>query len=332
MIRSNLIAWLWLAIGMSACSGPGDEYRFRYANSQPPEHARSGSMVFFKRELEKRSKGRIKVENYFSGVLGNERQLMDMVATGVLEGTRGGFYTDANPKYSLFELPFLTADWDELLRLIYSDFTARINRGARARGFHIPACGVSQGFRNHTTNVRPIRAPDDLAGLKMRAPPQEVYVMTSLALGANPQVIPFVETYQAIRTGVIDGQGNALSNIWDTKIHEVQRYLSITNFGSGPDPFMVNLSWHQSLPMELRIVFDETAEEAIRYSDRLNRESEAEYLAKLAAKLEVNSVRGEDLEPFREKTRVVYEHFVKKGYFTWEEIEEARRIARGESL
>ena len=326
-----LIAFLLLALGLSACSVPDAAYRFRYANSQPPQHARSVSMAFFEEELESRTNGRIEVENYFSGSLGTERQLMDLVATGVLHGTRGGFYADANPKYSLFELPFLVADWDQLLRLIYSDFTARINRGARANGFHVPACGVSQGFRNHTTSVRPLRTPDDLVGLKMRVPPQEVNVMTSRAMGANPQVIPFVEVYQAIKTGVIDGQGNALSNIWDMKFHEVQRYLSITNFSAGPDPFMVNLKWYEALPGDLQTIFDQVADEAIHYSDRMNRKSEAEYLAKLATKMEVNYVRGEELEPFRDKAGVVYEHFVEKGYFTWEEIEEAQRVARGEA-
>ena len=154
--------------------------------------------------------------------------------------------------------------------------------------------------------------------------------MTSRAMGANPQVIPFVEVYQAIKTGVIDGQGNALSNIWDMKFHEVQRYLSVTNFSAGPDPFMVNLAWYEALPEDLQEVFDEVSDEAIRYSDQMNRESEGEYLTKLAGKMEVNYVRGEELEPFREKVRVVYEHFVEKGYFSWEEIEEARRVAGGE--
>ena len=101
------IAFVLLAVGLSACSGSEAEYRFRYANSQPPRHARSVSMVFFEEELERGTNGRIEVETYFSGTLGTERQLMDLVATGVLDGTRGGFYADANPKYSLFELPFL---------------------------------------------------------------------------------------------------------------------------------------------------------------------------------------------------------------------------------
>ncbi len=254
-----------------------------------------------------------------------------MVATGILQGTRGGLFPDANPKYNLFLLPFLVEDWDQALRLIYSDFTARINREARANGFHIPACGISQGFRAHTTSVRPIRSPSDFVGLKLRIPPLEVYIVTAQAFGANPQEIPFIEVYQAIKTGVIDGQDNALSNIWDTKIYEVQKYMSVTNYSTGPDPLIVNLDWYEALPEELQVLFDQVAVEAIRYSDRLNRESEADYIKRLSDKLEVNYVTVEALQQFREKTQAVYEHFVKKGYFTWEEIEEARRVARGEA-
>ena len=68
--------------------------------------------------------------------------------------------------------------------------------------------------------------------------------------------------------------------------------------------------------------------EAIRYSDRMNRESEADYIRRLSEKLETNYVTGKDLEAFERRAQRVYEHFVAKGTFTWEEINEARRVAR----
>ena len=331
-MRRYLLAVILIEVfGFSSCTRSSGEYLFRYANSQPPQHARSLSMVFFEEQLESKTDGQIQVENYFSGTLGSERAVMDMVATGVLEGTRGGHYADANPKYSLFELPFLVDNWEQLLRLMYSDFTARIGRDAKNQGFHIPACGVSQGFRNHTNSVRPLRTPRDFWGLKMRVAPQAVYLMTSQILGANPQVIPFVEVYQAIMTGVIEGQDNALSNIWDTQIHEVQNYLSITNYSTGPDPFMINLAWYEALPSDLQSIFDEVAVEMVRYSDQLNRQSESQYLRKLATKLKVNYVQGGELQLFRKKAEIVYEYFVRKNDFTREEIEEAKRVARGNS-
>ncbi len=284
-------------------------------------------MRFFDDELERRTSGRIQVENYFSGVLGNDREVMDLVALGVVEGTRGGFFADANPKYNLFLLPFLVADWDQALRLINSPLTERTNRGARANGFHIPACGISQGFRSHTNSVRPIHTAEDLAGLKMRVPPQEVYVVTARAFGVNLQEIPYVEVYQAAKTGVIDGQDNPPANIWEERFYEVQKYLTITNYSTGPDPFMVNLNWYEELPESLRGKFDETAREAMIYSDRLNREKEQEYIERLSGELETNYVTEANLKRFRELALPVYQYFVDKGHLTWEEINEARRIA-----
>lgn len=306
------------------------EYVFKYGNSQPEHAPRSQSMIFFKEELEKRTNGRIKVENYFGAVLGNEREMMDFVATGALQGTRGGLFVDANPKYTVFMLPFMVENWDQALRLINSDFTKKINEGARANGFHIPATGISQGFRAHTNSVRPLKSPGDLQGLKMRVPQQAVYVQTARAFGASPQAMPYSEVYQALKTGVLDGQDNAPSNTWDYKIYEVQKYLTLTYYATGPDPFIVNLDWYESLPDDLKKIFDKVAVEAIAYSDKLNRESEKGYIKQLSEVLETNVVEGEKLKAFQELAKPVYQYFVDKGDFTWDEIKEAQAIARGE--
>jgi len=314
----------------ASCTKPTQTYVFRYANSQPAQHPRSISMAHFKEIVEERTNGRITVDNHFGGTLGRERELMDLVAVNVLQGTRGGYFFDLSPKYTLFLLPFLVEGWDEALRLVNSDFTARLNTEARKNGYHVPACGISQGFRAHTTSVRPIRTPEDFRGLKLRVPPQEPNIILTSVLGANPQEIPFTEVYQACKTGVIDGQDNAPSNLWDLRIHEVQQYLSVSNYMTGPDPFIVNLAWYASLPEDLQEQFDGAAREAIAFSDRMNRDSEQEYIEKLSTVLETNWIESEALEQFREAAAPVYDILIGKGYFTWEDVEAARRAARGQ--
>lgn len=318
-----------LAVGVG-CSQPDDTIRFRYANAQPAEHPRSLSMVYFEDILEERTAGRIEVENHFGGTLGRERELMDMVALNVLQGTRGGFFFDLSPKYLIYLLPYLVDDWDQALRLMNSDFAAGINAEARRNGYYVPACGISQGFRAHTNSVRPLREPTDFRGLKLRVPAQEPNIVATALLGANPQEIPFTEVYQAARTGVIDGQDNAPSNIWETRVHEVQRYLTISNYMTGPDPFIVNARWYDSLPGDLQKEFDDAARDAIAYSDQMNRESEAVYIEKLSAVLETNWIEGEARERFRKALDPVYDALVAKGYFSWDEVEAARRAAKGE--
>ena len=285
-------------------------------------------MLFFKKQLETKSKDKIKVELFFSGVLGNERELMDLVATGVLQGTRGGFFADANPKFNLITLPFLVDGWDQALRLVNSSFMQKINIGARDNGFHIPATGISQGFRAYTNNKKPIKHPNDLKGMKMRVPMQEVYVQTALAFGSNPQELPFIEVYHALQTGVVDGQDNAPSNIWDFKIYEVSNYLTINNYATGPDPFLVNLKWYESLPNDLQKIFDDVARETIAISDKLNRKQESEFIQKLSQHLEVNYLTDDELDPFRKAVIPVYQYFVDQGSFSFEEIDKAREAAR----
>lgn len=336
-MRPSLLTLLQLAfvqlllLCCLSCSRSSQQHIFTYSQEQPVGSLRAQSMEFFKQELEARTDGRIQVELFFGGVLGTERELMDFAALGAIQGTRGGLFADANPKFNLLTLPFLVADWDEALRLVNSPFMADINQRSRERGWHVPACGISQGFRVHTNSKHPITHPDDLKGLRMRVPPQDVFVRTALAFGANPQEIAAVEVYQALQMGRVDGQDNAASNIWDYKIHEVSKFMTITNYATGPDPFFVNLDWYESLPQDLQTIFDEVAREAISYSDKLNREKEADYIRQLSEALEVNYVRGDGLTPFREAVQPVYESYVERGEFTWEEIEAARKAARGES-
>ena len=317
-----------ILILFGSCKTNQKGYVFKYSNEQPESAIRSQSMVYFKEKLEKETNGKIKVELFFSGILGNERELMDLVATGALQGTRGGFFNDANPKFNLLTLPFLTSGWREALRLVNSSFMEEINNGAKKNGFHIPVTGISQGFRAHTNNKKPIKHPRDFKGLKMRVPMQEVFIQTAKAFGANPQELAAIDIYQALQTGVIDGQDNPPSNIWDFKMYEVSKYLTVTNYATGPDPFIVNLSWYNTLTPDLKIIFDRVAKDAMSKSDQMYRLKETEYLEQLSKYLEINYISGDALIPFRNAVKPVYNYFTSKGVFTLEEIKNAQDIAK----
>ena len=329
--KTKLALWLLVLILTTSCARPDQaEFLFTYAQSQPLSSLRGKSMQFFEEELEKRTNGRIQVDLYCGGVLGTEREQMDFVATGALQGTRGGFFADANPKFKILTMPFLVEDWDQAIRLVNSPFMQKINADASENGWHIPATGISQGFRAHTNNTRPILSPADLRGLKMRVPPQAVFVKTAQAFGANPQEIPSTEIYQALQTGVVDGQDNPPANIWDYKIFEVSKYMTITNYATGPDPLMVSLAWYETLPADLQQAFDEIAREAIAYSDQLNRENETQFVEKLREKLEINVVTGERLVEFQKAVAPVYQYYIDKGEITQTEVDQARAAARGD--
>ena len=137
--------------------------------------------------LEEATNGKIKVELYFSGVMGKEADVLDMVRLGQLQGCRGGLFDKANKKYWIYTLPFLFEDPEKAVKAMRSDFGQEINKGAMANGFYIPACGVAGGMRNITNSKRPIKTPADLVGLKMRTPPLAITLDTFKQLKTNPQ-------------------------------------------------------------------------------------------------------------------------------------------------
>ena len=322
------ILFFLLLLFTSSCEKNRKNYVFKYSNEQPEAAIRSQSMIFFKEKLEEKTSGKIKVDLFFGGILGNERELMDLVSTGALQGTRGGFFNDVNPKYNLLTLPFLVSNWNEATNLVNSPFMEKINNQAKENGFHVPATGISQGFRAHTNNKKPILTPEDFKGLKMRVPMQEVFIETAKAFGANPQELAAIDIYQALQTGVIDGQDNPPANIWDFKMHEVSKYLTVTNYATGPDPFIVNLKWYNTLTPKLKIIFDKIAKEAMTKSDEMNKEKESEYLDMLSKYLQINFITDEQLIPFQNAVKPVYDYFIEKGMFTMDEIQTAQKFAK----
>ena len=319
-----------LLAGPLTAIGGDEAFLFRYANAQNPNDPRSASMDFFKTELERRTGGRIKVENYFGGILGTEREIADAVAIGALQGTRGGMFEDASIKFNIVLLPYLVAGWDEAICLARSSWMMGVAAEGRKKGFHIPAIGISQGFRAHGSKKRAIRTVADFDGLKIRVPnAQEVFHRMENALGANPQGIAQSETYSGLRTGVVDGTTAPPSDLWDRRQYEVLEWVTIDTHATGPDPFMVNLAWYERLPTELREIFDDVSRDALVRSDELYSASEEKIIDNLGDHVEIIYPTPEVRAEMRERTRPVYDFFVNRGDFTWADIDAA--VAASES-
>lgn len=308
----------------------GEPFLFRYANAQNTTDPRSLSMEFFKQELEARSDGRIQVENYFGGILGTEREMADAVAIGALQGTRGGMFEDASIKFNIVLLPYLVESWDQAICLVRSPWMSAVAGEGRAKGFHIPAVGISQGFRAHGSKHRAIRTVEDFRGLKIRVPgSQEVFHRMENALGANPQGIAQAETYSALRTGVVDGTTAPPSDLWDRRQFEVLDWITVDTHATGPDPLMVNLAWYQRLPADLKVIFDEVARETMEYSDALYATAEQEIIATLDETVEIIRPTPVVRAQMKARTEPVYDFFVTRGDYTWDDINAAIAASQG---
>ncbi|MBN1647456.1 MAG: TRAP transporter substrate-binding protein [Spirochaetales bacterium] len=329
-----LLAFVLIATTLSFASGDGEEkgggetYVFKYAHTQSESHPRSKSMVFFKDQLEKATNGRIKVELYFNGVLGKEAEVFDMVKLGTVQGSRGGLFERANKKFLIYTLPFMFENTDQVIKVMNSEMGAEINKGALENGLYIPATGVAGGFRNITNNVRPIKSVADVKGMKMRTPPIDMTLKTFAAIGASPQQVAYTETYMALKNGVVDGQENPFSNTADMKFYEAQKYLSVVNWQIHPDPFYVSPKFYDSLPADLKAVFDAVADATMKYSNEIWLSSEKDYYFVLKDNLQVNELDEAGRKSFVDACKPVYQGYVDDKFFTWDEINKVLEIAK----
>jgi C4-dicarboxylate-binding protein DctP len=124
------------------------------------------------------------------------------------------------------------------------------------------------GFKSFSANV-PIRTPADLKGKKMRIQSSKVLEEQMRALGSIPQVMAFSEVYQALQTGVVDGTENPMSNLYTQKMHEVQKYLTLTEHGYLGYAVIVNKKFWDGLPADIRDQLTTAMEQATRYENQI---------------------------------------------------------------
>ncbi len=208
--------------------------------------------------------------------------------------------------FGLFEMPYLVKDREHMKRIEDGVFWEHLAPLAEAEGYRVLAVWEN-GFRHVTTSVRPINRPEDLDGIKLRTPRGRWRVKLFQAFGANPTPMPFSEVFIALQTGVMDGQENPLAQIYSSKIHEVQPYLSLTGHVYTPAFVTVGEGRWQRLPEEVRAILEETARELQPFVYETAERMDAELLAEMrTGGIQVNDA---DQENFRAASGAIYEEF-----------------------
>lgn len=261
----------------------------------------------FKNEVEARSED-IGVNVFTGGSVGTQRQLQEQLQLGTIEiVATASDIVELAGEFTIFDLPFLFSDADHARRAMDGDLGARLNEVLiERRGIRVLAFG-ELGFRHITNNVRPIETPEDLAGLKLRTPSNELRIEAFQTLGASPTPIPYSELYSALQQGVVDGQENPVGTIEEQSLFEVQDYLSLTNHVYTPAYIIVNENWWQGLPDETRTVLEEAAKAAAGTQRDIIAGGTEEIIA--AAESEGMQVNRPDTAPFAEATKPVWQSF-----------------------
>jgi tripartite ATP-independent transporter DctP family solute receptor len=189
----------------------------------------------FAKELEKRTNGRFKVQNFYSGALGAERESIEGVQLGTLDltMTSTGPVPNFVPEVAILDIPFLFRDYAHARAVLDGPIGTDLLKKFDAKGITALAWGEN-GFRHMTNNKRPINSPDDLKGLKMRTMENPIHIQAYKQFGILPTPMAFTEVFTALQQGTVDGQENPLSVISAGKLGQVQKHVSLTGHVYSP--------------------------------------------------------------------------------------------------
>ena len=224
----------------------------------------------FKELAEKYTDGKVKVEVYPNSTLYKDKEELEALQLGavqMLAPSNSKFGPIGVKEFEVFDLPY-----------ILPDLTDRCVRSPTARWGHrllklLDSKGMTglaywdNGFKQMSANKKLV-TPADYKGLKFRIQSSKVLEAQFRALGAIPQVMAFSEVYQALQTGVVDGQENTWSNIYTQKMHEVQKYATVTNHGYIGYVVVVNKKFWDGLPADIRDATRQGDEGSHRFRQR----------------------------------------------------------------
>ena len=246
------------------------KYVIRVAYMDPADPMRQPSAAFwavFKNELEAYTGGEVEVRIFPNGQLGDALENYRAIKAGEIEMSNGGpgsLGSAMYPPISIIELPYMFPDNQVAINILKLDnpFAKELYEGLKKETGVRVIAAFTQGFRNITNNVRPIKSPDDLKGLKMRTPQADVYMKTMAASGAQVVPIAYNELYTSLQTGVVDGQENPLGNIVAMSFQEVQKYLTLNKHILNGVVQICNNDWFESLPDDIQHKIFKAAEVA----------------------------------------------------------------------
>lgn len=267
------------------------ETELKLAHAAPDTDLQQTLSVFFKEQVEARTKGSVKVTIFPQGQLGNDQAMIDGARSGIIDIAMTGLnnLTGLVPDAGAFELPFMFPNRE----LAYKVLDGEVGQGVSAQFTQhgLKMLGYPEnGYRNMTNNRGPIRVPADVSGLNMRVNNSKALNDMFAALGANPTQLPVAELYTALETGVVDAQDHPIGIVLSFKFNEVQKYLSMTQHAYSALALAINDAKFNGLTADEQKVILDVAAEAIAMQRKLAQEKEASMIAELqAAGMEVNT-------------------------------------------
>ncbi|HIG73641.1 MAG TPA: TRAP transporter substrate-binding protein [Bacteroidetes bacterium] len=305
MTRAFPLALLLVLLAGCASSDPASEDArvLRLGHGLSTDHPVHLAMLAMAAHADSASAGRLQIAVYPSGQLGSERECLELLQIGSLAMTKvsASVLEGFAPEFAVFSLPYLFRD--EAHRIAF--FESEVGRGVldttepfRFRGLTY----YDAGARSYYTVDKPVRAPEDLAGLKIRVQESPTSMRMVREMGGSPTPISWGELYTALQQGVVDGAENNPPSFFLSRHYEVAPYYVLNEHTAVPDVLVIGTPVWNSLTEQEQAWLEEAAAASFTLQKRLWRESTNDALAAVAeAGVEVIEMSAAERAAFSER-------------------------------
>ena len=263
MKLSKLLIGLSFALGFVAAASAQTTMRISISVAQ---NSHQGIAIdTFAKEVEKRTAGRYKIQTFYAGALGGERESVEAVQLGTQElaFSSTGPIPNFVPETKILDVPFLFRDKPHARAVLDGPIGQDLLTKFDAKEFKALAW-AENGFRHMTNSKRDVKGPEDLKGLKMRTMENPVHIAAYKGLGIVTTPMAFPEVFTALQQGTVDGQENPLSVIMSAKFDQVQKHLSLTGHVYSPCIFVMNKAAFDKLTTADKQAFIDSAKEGTK--------------------------------------------------------------------
>ena len=266
------------------------------------------SLIRFKQLAEEKTKGKVKVELFHQGVLSNRntRTTIQMLQAGTVHMALflPAIYEQFDRRWQAFSTPYLFMDRQKAYEACDGEAGKYMLGLLEEKQIH----GLSlweHGFRHLTNSKKPIRVPADLAGMKIRVMDSPTVISMFKSFKVNPTATSMGELFSALQQGVVDGQENPLSTIYNIKIYEAQKYLTLTSHSWNPLVVAVNKKFYDGLSPDLKQALSAVAEEVKPYARNLAVEEDEAILKILGKSMQVTALSPQEMRVWKDATAKV---------------------------
>jgi tripartite ATP-independent transporter DctP family solute receptor len=288
----KFIQVLSLLVSMAVLTGSArsEAIELRFGHIGGPGSLFDATAQEFARRANEQLQGKVRIAVYGKSALGDDTQMLEKVKSGAITfSLPAAIMESVDDVFGIFDMPFLIRSRAHMSRIRATIFASTLQPAVKAKGFRLLALWEI-GFRHITNNVRPVRYPEDLRGLRLRVPKGLWRARMFEAYGAIPVLLSFDKIVDELKKHSIDGQENALSQFYPAGIHEQQKYLTLSYHIYAPAFVLVSEEHFSKLPQDVQNTLTKIAVDLEDWAHREGERLDNEMIAKLRGKMEINQV------------------------------------------